>query len=289
MGRGRALHDRAVAVTGIVTRDEIVAALASGVTYPIVKATIATQGTGGWSSLWRATGTPAQGATPGAAAICTDALLGCLGAVPTPAGGQRNAVLRAALASGAAGPLVVLVDRLAHMGGLSGTVITPTAQTVSVDITSLAGSRCASDYHDVTWWLEIYADVGTTAVTATIAYTDSGGGSRTTTLSFGGASPLNQDSRIFPIIPAAATPLPIRSVQSVTLSASTLTAGSFGVTATREIAPIALPLVANYGDVYDWARLGAPTVHEDACLAFVMLCTTTATGALTGSIVIGTG
>jgi hypothetical protein len=122
----------------------------------------------------------------------------------------------------------------------------------------------------------------------TVNYTDSGNTGRTTTLSFGGASPLNQDSRIFPIIPAAATPLPIKSVQSISLSASTLTAGSFGITATREIAPLALPLVANYADVYDWARLGAPTVAGDACLSFIQLCTTTSTGALQGSVTIGT-
>jgi len=274
-------------MAGIITRDEIVAALSTATVYPVIKATIATQGSGGWSSLWRATGTPAQGAIPGAAAVCTDALTGSLGAIATPGSGQRNAVLRAAMSSANAGQLTVLVDRLAHMGGLSGTT-TPTAQTANVTCATLAGTRCASDYSDVQWWLEIYTDIGTTAVTATIAYTDSGNNSRTTTLSFGGASPLNQDSRIFPIIPAAATPLPIKSVESVALSASTLTAGSFGVTATREIAPFALPPVANYGDTYDWARLGAPTVHADACLSFLVLCTTTATGALTGSIAIGT-
>jgi hypothetical protein len=274
-------------MAGIITRDEIVAALSAGVTYPVIKATIATQGTGGWSSLWRATGTPAQGAIPGAAAICDVALTGCLGALATPGGGQRNAVLRASMTSGSAGPLVILVDRLSHMGGLNGTT-TPGNQTVNVDLTTLAGTRCASDYSDVVWWAEIYTDIGTTAVTMTVNYTDSGNTGRTTTLSFGGASPLNQDSRIFPIIPAAATPLPIKSVQSISLSASTLTAGSFGITATREIAPFALPLVANYADLYDWARLGAPTVAGDACLAFIQLCTTTSTGALQGSVTIGT-
>jgi hypothetical protein len=273
-------------VAGIVTRDEIVAALASAVTYPVIKASIATQATGGWTSMWRATGTPTQGAVPGAAAVCTDALAGSLGSIATPGSGQRNAVLRAALASSNAGPLVVLVDRLAHMGGLSGT--STSAQTVDVDVSTLAGTRCATNYSDVTWWLEIYTSVGTTAVTATVTYTDSGNTSRTTTLSFGGASPANQASRIFQIIPQTATPLPIKSVQSVTLSASTGTAGSFGVTATREIAPFALPPVANYGDLYDWARLGAPTVHDDACLSFLVLCTTTSTGSLTGSVTIGT-
>lgn len=272
---------------GIITRDEIVAALAAQRIYTVNKATIATQGAGGWSSLWRATGVPTQGAIPGAVAICTDALTGSLGTIPTPAGGQRNALLQAALACSNAGPLVLVVDRLAHMGGLSGTVIT--AQTVSASVVSLAGTRCQSDYSDVTWWLEIYTAIGTTAVTATVAYTDSGGNARTTTLSIGGASPLNQASRCFPIVPAAATPLPIRSVESVTLSASTGTAGSFGVTATKTIATVALAPVGNYGVGYDWAALGAPTVHGDACLSFVMLCATTSTGALIGSAAIGTG
>lgn len=275
-------------MAGITTRDEIVAALSTAGTYLVNKASIATQATGGWSSLWRATGTPAQGAIPGAAAVCTDALLGSLGTVPAPGVGQRNAVLTAALSCGNAGPLVCLVDRLAHMGGLSGTVATPTAQTANVSVVSLAGTRCASDYSDVCWWLEIYTDVGTTGVTATVSYTDSGGTGRTTTVAFAGASPANQDSRIFPIIPQVATPLPIRSVESVTLSATTGTAGSFGVTATKEIASFALPPVANYAVAYDWAQLGAPTVHEDACLSLIMLCTTTSTGALVGSIKIGT-
>lgn len=274
-------------MAGITTRDEIVAALSNAVVYPVIKASIATQGAGGRTSLWRATGTPAQGAIPGAAAVCTDALTGSLGTIPTPGGGQRNAALRVAMASASAGPLVLLVDRLAHMGGLSGTATT--SQTVSASVVSLAGTRCASDYTDVTWWAEIYTDIGTTATTLTVTYTDSGGTSRTTTLSLGGASPLNQDSRIFPIIPAAATPLPIRSIESVQLTATTGTAGSWGITATREIAPLALPPVANYADLYDWARLGAPTVHADACLSFVQLCTTTSTGALTGSVAIGTG
>lgn len=275
-------------MAGITTRDEIVAALSTAQVYLINKASITTQVAGGWSSLWRATGTPAQGAIPGAAVVCTDALLGSLGTVPAPGVGQRNAILAAAMAAGTAGPLVCIVDRLAHMGGLSGTVASPSSQTVNVSVTTLAGTRCASDYSDVRWWLEIYTDVGTTAVTATVDYTDSGGTGRTTTLSFGGASPANRAGRIFPIVPQASTPLPIRSVESVTLSATTGTAGSFGVTATREIATIALPPVANFAVAYDWAQLGAPTVHEDACLSLIMLCTTTITGALVGSIKIGT-
>ena len=273
---------------GFTSRDSVVSALQNARVLPINKASVANMLAGGFASLWRATGTPAQGAIPGAAAVCTDALTGSLGTIAAPGSGQVNALLRGALACASAGVGIQIVDRLAHMGGLSGTTATPTAQTANVNITSLAGTRCRTDYADVAWWLEIYADIGTTGVTATIAYTDSGGGSRTTTVTgFGGASPANRASRIFPIIPAAATPLAPRSVESVTLSATTGTAGSFGVTATRLIADLALPPLANYARDFDWAALGLPPVHEDACLALQMLCTTTSTGIVAGSMLVG--
>jgi len=276
-------------VAGIVTRDEVIAALSTGRTSLINKASIGTQLAGGFASLWRANGRPAQGAIPGAAAICTAALTGALdNAIPTPTAGQRNALLVASAAFANAGTLAYIVDRLAHMGGLSGTLTT--AQTVNVSIVSLAGSRCRADYADCRWWLEIYTDIGTTGATATISYTDSGGNARTTTVTgFGGASPANRAGRIFPIIPATATPLPIASVQSVTLSVSTGTAGSFGVTATRDLSALIGSGVANFSVGYDWAALGAPTVHQDACLAITMLTPTTTTGVVVGHVVVGTG
>ena len=43
-------------------------------TLVVNKASIATQLAGGFSSLWRATGTPGQGAITGAAAVCDDTL-----------------------------------------------------------------------------------------------------------------------------------------------------------------------------------------------------------------------
>lgn len=273
----------------ITTRDGLIDALGNNSqTLLINKASIATQLAGGFSSLWRATGTPAQGSIPGAAAICTDALTGAM-AFTNPTDPVKSYIARMFMVSGNSATDVQIHDRLAHMGGLSGTVTT--SQTVSVDVTGTSNNidnrRGASDYSDVQWWIEIYTDIGTTATTATFTYTNAAGTSgRTTTASIGGASPANQDSRMFPIIGNGGEF--IQSIQSVTLTATTGTAGSWGVTATRVLCSMSLGL-ANAGAVYDWSQLGLPRVHDDACLFPIMICGTTSTGTLYGTIKLAQG
>lgn len=248
------------------------------------KPAIANQGAGLLCSLWRAGGIPAAPTAPGAAVVCNDATAGSLGAIGTVGVGER-ALLTLANITAATATTLFVVDRLAHMGGLSGTVTT--AQTVNVSAVSLAGTRCRTDYADVRWGIEIYTDIGTTAATATVAYTDSGGNARTTTLTIGGASPANRAGRLFEIIPQAATPLPIRSVESVTLGVTTGTAGSFGVTAWVRKVDIALQ--ANVARDLDWAQLGAPEVPS-ACLALIALCTSTASPVISsGMLRVGVG
>lgn len=263
----------------IATVEDIAAALPTGQVMPIDKASISTQGAGGWSSLWRATGVPAQGSIPGAAAIPTKATTGALFNFVNATGSDECYLALASLACGNAATQLQFVDRLSHMGGLSGTVTT--AQTVSCDVNSLKGTRAANDLSDVRWWIEIYTDIGTTAVTCTVTYTRDSDGTtgRTTTLSVGGASPLNQDSRIFEIIPQVGEI--IRSIQSVTLSVTTGTAGSFGVTATRCLFEAHLE-AANTGRLFDWAQTGCPLVPDDACIAMLMVCGTTSTGTVRG-------
>ncbi len=247
----------------------------------INKASIATQLAGGFSSLWRATGTPGQGAIPSTAAVCTGALTGAL-TFTNPTAPAISYLTRGFLVSGNSATDVQLHDRLAHMGGLSGTVTT--AQTVGVDVSgsssNLANRRGAADYSEVQWWLEIYTAIGTTGVTATVTYTNGAGTSgRTTTLTVGGASPANQPSRLFPIIGSGGESIQsIQSIQHVT----TGTAGSYGITATRPVTGLSLGL-ANAGTVADWAYLGLPRVHDDACLFGVVICGTTSTGTLYGN------
>lgn len=264
----------------ITTLDGLIDALGnSGTQLVINKASISSQVAGGFTSLWRATGTPAQGATPAAAAICTNALTGCF-AFTNPTAPARSYLARLFALSANSGTDIQIHDRLAHMGGLSGTVTT--AQTVNVDVSGTASNidnrRGASDYSDVQWWLEWYTATGSTAVTATVTYTNAAVTTgRTTTV------PLTASvgaSRMLPIIGNGGEF--IQSVQSVQLSATTGTAGSFGVTATRSQAGVSLGL-ANSGVVADWAYLGLPRIHDTACLFIIMVPGTTSSGALYGS------
>lgn len=264
----------------ISTLDGLIDAMGNSAQRLVVnKASIASQVAGGFTSLWRATGTPAQGATPAAAAVCTSALTGSFGWT-NPTSPARSYLSRLYLLSANSGTDVQFHDRLAHMGGLSGTVTT--AQTANVDVSgstnNLTNRRGDSNYSDVQWWLEWYTATGSTAVTATVTYTNAAGTSgRTTTVSLAASVAA---SRMLPIIGSGGEF--IQSVQTVQLSATTGTAGSFGVTATRGIGGISLGL-ANGGSVADWAGLGLPRVHDDACLFMVLVPTTTSSGALYGS------
>lgn len=118
-----------------------------------------------------------------------------------------------------------IVDRLSHTGGLSGT--TTGAQTTNLPTAALTRHTSGEGV-----WiaLEIYTTIGTTARTVTVSYTNQAGTSgRTTVISRIGGVNFNVQPR-FLILPLQAGDTGARSVQSVTLSDSTGTAGNFGVT-----------------------------------------------------------
>lgn len=264
----------------ITTRDGIANALGNAPRkMPINKASIANTGAGQYAALWRATGSPTQGAIPGAAAVCDKALAGTF---PFATVAAQQYLARACIATGNAATNLEFDDRLAHMGGLSG--VTTTSQTVGVDVSgsgsNLNNRRGAADFSEVQWWIEIYTDIGTTAVTATITYTNAAGTSgQTTTVSLGGASPLNRASRRIPIFGNGGER--IQSIQSI-IHATTGTAGSYGITATRLVAEVPT-VVANKMELFDWAQTGLAKVVENACLEMAMLCSTTTTGTVMGS------
>ena len=216
----------------ITTRDNVIAGLAQAVPWVLDKATIATQVIGLPCSLWRATGTPAQAAIPGAAAVCNAALLGAFPLVnqTLPA---KNYLGRLSVLNSLANSNLILADRLVHMGGLSGTVAT--LQTVGLDLLtqSVPVARIgAMDYSSVQWFLEWFTATGGTAVTATVAVTYNDG--TTGNLAAISLPATVSAGRMIPLIPAVAGKY-IRGVTGVTLSATTGTAGSFGVCATRAL------------------------------------------------------
>jgi hypothetical protein len=264
----------------IQTRDQIISALGNNNSpFRIDKASIANAVAGLLYSLWRATGTPGQGAIPTAAALCDNTLLGGIGF--TQQTSPATSYLAALSLTGAQSAIAVeFYDRLAHMGGLNATLTT--AQTVTLDLSTLAPSSerlGASNYSDVQWFMEWYADTGATASNATInvTYDDASTGN----LGVIAVGSTRRASLAIPLTSAVAG-RSIRAINNVTLSASTGAAGNFGFTAARYISAADLP-VANKTEKFDWANLGFGKVPNGACVMMAMQCSTTSTGALRGN------
>ncbi len=243
----------------------------------IDKASMSNAAAGQVFSLWTATGVPSAGSAPGSAAVPTSATTGAIGFTnQTDPVASYLAWMWAAFSNATSS--VEIHDRLAHMSGLSGTVTTSQGALSLVTTDPGADRRGASDYSGVTWYLEIYTALGSTGVNATVAVTyndDSTGNLAAIAL---GATP--RAGRMYPLISASAGKF-IKAVTGVTLSATTGTAGNFGITATRQRTMITAP-VANKPEVFDWAQLGMPLIPNDSCLFPVMLCSTTTTGTVRG-------
>ena len=271
----------------ITTRDQLIDAMANNSSRIIIdKASIASQIANSFSSLWRATGQPGQGAIPAAAAVCTNAMTGAIQfAQQTSPATSYLGILENMCSS--AGSTLEIHDRLMHMGGLNGTLVT--AQTVNLDLNANLGtSNLAkrigdSNYSDVQWWLEWYTATGATAVTATVAVTyNDGTTGNLTAVSLAATRPASHMVSLNSLIPAAASGKYIRDVDTVTLSATTGTAGSFGVTATRYRAANYAP-VMNARFTANWADLGLPEIPNSSCLFGVLATATASTGAVRAS------
>ena len=269
----------------ITTRDRLIDALGNNSSRIVLdKASISSQAAGTFVSLWRATGQPGQGAIPAASAVCDNTLTGAIGFTQQTAPATTYGAWANAVCSNSA-MTVEIHDRLMHMGGLNGTLTT--AQTVGVDISAnLATSNLSArigdaNYSDIQWWLEWYTATGATAVTATVAVTYNDGTTGTLSVSLAATRPASLMIPLNGLIPSAAAGKYIRAITTVTLSATTGTAGSFGVTATRPRMTLPLPL-ANKMEIFDWAALGLPEIFNSSCLFPLVLTSTTSSGTVRG-------
>ena len=250
------------------------------------KANIVSQAAGTYVSLWRATGQPGQGAIPAATATCNNTTVGVMGFTQqvSPA---TSYIVYTELATSNSAMTLEIHDRLAHMGGLNGTLAT--AQTVSLDINTLAGTDNISErkgdanFSDISWWLEWYTATGSTVVTATVNVTyNDGTTGNLTGLPLAATRPASFMVALNTLVPSASAGKFIRGVNTVTLSATTGTAGSFGVTATRLKATVGSP-IANFKVVADWAQLGLPHIPNSSALFPIVLTSTTASGTVRGA------
>ena len=242
------------------------------------KVSMTAKAAGTFQSLWTAAGLPAAGANPASLAmvIPTRATAGALPFV-NPATGLSY-ISKISSSQQTIGTLI-LYDRIAHSSGLNGTLTT--AQAVN----GAALTRHTTG-EDVELFLEVYTATGATASNVTISYTNSAGvAGRTTPAVAMQVTPVV--GQMLPI-PLQAGDTGIRSVQSVALSASTATAGNFGITLVKRIAEIPIT-VAGTGVVLDPFALGFPQIANDACLSFMVVTSTTSTGFITGTINIAQG
>ena len=270
----------------ITSRDQLIDAMGnSSSRFILDKASIASQAAGNYVSMWRATGQPGQGAVPTTAAVCTTALTGAMGFAQQTAPATSYGAYMEVVTSNSV-MTVEIHDRIAHMGGLNGTLTT--AQTVGIGLSTLLSTSNVearigdANYSDVQWWLEWYIATGSAAATATVAVTYGDGTSgNLTALSLAATRPASFMVSLNALIPAASSGKYIRAVNAVTLSVTTGTAGNFGVTATR-IRMSSMCPVANLKTISNWADLGFPEIGNSACLFPVVLTSTTSSGTLRG-------
>lgn len=231
---------------------------------------------GRMSSMW--TVAPFAGATPTTASACSVATAGSLGQVNS-SGVQRIAQVAASM--GNSGYLLIC-DRLSHQGGLSGTVTT--AQTTNLPTAALP--RYTSG-EGVWAALEIYTLIGTTGTTVTASYTNQSGTSgRTSYATVIGNTGFREVGRLL-LLPLQEGDTGVRSVESVTVLATTGTAGAFGVTLFRPLLALPIPNLGSQQFLFDAVQNLScllPVVENDACLFYAVVPNTTSTGIIQNAI-----
>lgn len=213
-------------------------------------------------SLWRYDGAPSAGAVPSAVEAPTS---GSVGALPfVSATGGRETHLIQAWATGLVPGTLILYDRLLHIGGLNGTTII--AQPVGGTLTRNVGGE--GNF----MMAEIYTAIGATARTITAIYTNQAGTpSRTTTAVAIGATGFLEATRAI-FLPLQSGDSGIRAVTSCTLSATTGTAGNFGITVGKPLAYVGMGAAGAPG----WRDFvtgmpGIPIIEAGACISLLWI------------------
>lgn len=217
-------------------------------------------------SLWEYDGMPAKGAVPTSGAIPDRTTQG---AIPfTAAGGGRDKHLIGASITPVTAGVYLLYDRLFHEGGLS--AISTAAQTIQGSPASPALTRNTGGAGNIAFY-EIYTIIGTTGTTLTMTYTNQAGtGSRTSTINIG-ATGFREVSRM-QRIPLATGDSGIQSIKEIQLTATTGTAGNFGITIAQPLAwiPVGTGGTMGWRD-YTTGLPGIPVIHPDACLSLMFI------------------
>ena len=265
----------------ITTENGLITALATGERFPFHKASATSEGAGTFHSLWKVAGFPPAGANPPAfsAGSGYSPTRTTQGAFPF-SNPTTDAYVGKLAAQGATVGTLIIYDRLWACSGF-GTVVT-TAQNVTTP-GSLPSGRDPNTGLDVEPWFEVYTAPGATTATWTLTGVDGAGNSGVTWTYTHPANAESVGQMMMPVLGGTAVNRGMRQLTSFQASASSGTAGDIGVTLLRRLAEIPLTL-ANVGSVLDAIALGLPYVYDDACLSMMVMCSTTNTGVLNGTL-----
>ena len=257
----------------ITTQDQFAAAQLNPLMRAPISRASATTVANRMHSTWLLGTLPAAGATPTGTpgAIPDKTTAGALANFPAITAGLVGYADCGSLTNTTVSNIVMILDRLWAVAGLNGTLTT--AQTCG-STTPTRGDVVA--YSNVQGFIEVYTALGATPATATVSYTNgTGTAGRTATVSIPASAPAGA---LFPI-PLQAGDQSIRSIQTVTLSVSTGTAGSFGVTLARPISEFGVGLVGAKNDITNIGQF-----VENSCLWAVVVPVSTASGVIQGSM-----
>jgi hypothetical protein len=217
-------------------------------------------------SLWRYDGQPGRGFIPTGTEIPDRTTIGSI-QFAAPGGSRDKHLISASITPSVAG-VYLLYDRILHNGGLSGTATT--SQTVQGTTPSPALTRNTGGAGNMVFY-EIYGGIGTVSTTLTMTYTDENGNTGQTSTINIGANGFREELRA-QRIPLADGDKGVRAVASVQLTATTGTAGNFGITIAQPLAwiPVGSGGTMGWRD-YTTGLPGIPTIHPDACLALMFI------------------
>jgi hypothetical protein len=234
-------------------------------------------------SLWQYDGSQGFGAVASASGTVYDNTTNGGMKQTDPAGGNQLWLVGVSGACLAQGTLILL-DRLVAESGNSGTVTS--AQTLTACTTG-SGRYSGAESAGNQIWIEITTQIGATSTTVTCSYTNQDGTSgRTTTATAFGNTGFREAQRYI-VCPLQAGDTGVRSVESVTVLATTGTAGDFSVCIVRPLAYLPQTAIGQ-GVVRDMVS-GVPGLIEvktDACLTWAWYPNTTTIPSFFGHIVL---
>lgn len=231
------------------------------------------------ASLWQYDGQPGAGVAPTTAAIPGQATAGGLKQVNPQAGKEKFCY--SSWATGLVPGTLILYDRLFHQGNLSGTVTTP--QNVQTSTPTPALTRYTNGNGNMAF-AEIYTQIGTTATTISMTYTNENGTSSSSPAVVFGSTGFREATRAV-LLPLASGTVGIQAVQTVTVTATTGTAGAFGITIAHPLAYIGIGQAGGAGwRDFTTGLPGIPAILSDACLALLWVPNTTTAPEVLGGL-----